>query len=208
MPSGISVPAAVVTVPDQLFLSHLPLLVRPCLNLARRGRAVIGLVGDSDSVHRFAAALLAFGLPEDAALLKGTPALPALPLPRVEDVAAAAALDGLPLFPTESECAAFVAGLPADGRLPGEPKDPQRSEIFRLFTLLADPVRTETLRLRFVSGISWNDARTALAGQILRATGEARRQFEAFSTEVEALDDLLIHGAARAAGRLPMRAVG
>lgn len=193
--------AAHLAAPDELRLSHLPGLIRPTLALARRGRAVIGLTGPDAAVRALAAALLAFGLPEDAALMRGVPG-GADPAGRADLPAEAVLLDALPLFPTEAEIRAFVDGLPDETGGVGEPKDPTRSRIFALAALVADPARLETLRLRFLGGISWTDARAALAGLILRATAEPGRHATLFAAEPEALDDLLTHGAARALGRL------
>lgn len=193
--------AAVLAAPESLRLDHLPTLIHPALALARRGRAVIGLAGSQDAVRALAAALLAFGLAEDAALLRGTPA-GARRLPVDELAARAAPLAALPLFPTAAEIQTFVAALPDEGGQPGEPKDPARSRIFALAELLADPGRIETLRLRFLCGISWDDARAALAALIAKATADAARQAPLFAAEAEALDDLLAHGAARARTRV------
>lgn len=197
--------AALIAAPDRLTLAHLPALIRPALTLARRGRAVIGIDGPADASRALASALLAFGLPEDAALLRGAPPSrqpDVQRLPLADVLERAAPLAALPLFPAKAEVEAFVAGLPDEGGGPGVPKDPARSMIFALAALVADPVRVETLRLRFLGGISWDDARAALAALILKATADAARHAPLFAAEADALDDLLAHGAARARGRM------
>jgi len=77
-------------------------------------------------------------------------------------------LNGLPDRPDPDQVRRAVDSLPINDRLPGQPKDPDTSPLFRLYADLADPVRTETMRLRFLSGISWEDARAALTALILR----------------------------------------
>lgn len=67
-----------------------------------------------------------------------------------------------------AEIAAQVARLPIDDRLPGEPKDPDTSPLFRLYAAFASPTKAETMRLRFHGGISWADARTDLTSLLLR----------------------------------------
>lgn len=207
---GISPPASAsaveVAVPAALDLSHLPRLIRPTVARSRRGRTLVALlppatpVPEPDALHRFTAALLAFGLAEDARVLAGPAGPQALRLP---DAAGqgddADLLAALPLFPEADAVRDFVAALDDDGRPAGLPKEPEGSVIFRLFTLLAEAPRIETLRLRFLSGISWDDARDALAGLILRTTGGAARHFDLYAAEPEALADLLAVGAIRAA---------
>ncbi|ACJ00360.1 tryptophan--tRNA ligase [Rhodospirillum centenum] len=206
---GISPPvtaaAVEVAVPGTLDLSHLPRLIHPAVARSRRGRTLVALLPDAPSLpehalHRFTAALLAFGLAEDARLRVGPADAPALRLPDGADGDDdAGLLAALPLFPEAGAVRAFVASLDDDGRPAGLPKDPDHSVIYRLYARLAEPPRTETLRLRFLSGISWEDAREALAGLILRLTGGAASPFGRYAAEPEALADLLAVGAPRAA---------
>lgn len=175
--SSRSAAPVLIRVSAQPRLSLLPTLRAAIARARREGGqvAVAAMPGAPEGAkHHVETALLALGLPADRLhagdlpFVSRTPAAPP---------AEAALLDGLALFPTADEVQGWVAKLPADGRQAGEPKDPDSSPIFHAYALLADPMRLETMRLRYHGGISWEDARMALVQIILRATAEpARRQ--------------------------------
>lgn len=160
-------------------LSLLPLLRAAIARSRKDGSAIAVAAGGDDpetARRRLETALLALGLPTER-LLNGP--MPAVSRTPPATPAAAALLEGLELFPTPEAVLAWVGELPADDRQAGEPKDPDSSPIFQAYALLADPMRVETMRLRFHGGISWDDARAALLHLVQRATTEpARRQAE------------------------------
>jgi len=90
-----------------------------------------------------------------------------------------------------------VGGLATDRRLPGEPKALDASPLFQIYAALAPAYQAETLRLRFLAGISWKDAKEALADQLLRELAEPRRRFAGLMAEPGRLDRILADGAAR-----------
>lgn len=176
--SAVTAPVLIrISAPPRLSL--LPTL-RAAIDRARRegGPIAVAVTGEAPegAKSHVETALLALGLPADR-LHRGD--LPAVSRTPAAPKAEVALLDGLALFPAADEVHAWAAALPIDGRQAGEPKDPDASPIFHAYALLADPMRVETMRLRYHGGISWEDARMALVQIVLRATKEpARRQAE------------------------------
>jgi len=107
----------------------------------------------------------------------------------------------IPLFAEPDAIRDLVARIRTDARVPGEPKDPETSAVFRLYAAFASPRQAETMRLRFHGGISWADAKEELAALLVRVLEEPRRRHRELSGDAALLDRVLEAGAARARER-------
>ncbi|MFM2043449.1 MAG: hypothetical protein RLY86_2025 [Pseudomonadota bacterium] len=176
----------------ELRLSLLPVL-RAVIERSRRTGAAVAVTVAADAPSalkpRAEAALLSLGLAAERLHRGPVPPICRSPGPVGGDAGLMALLGELPLFPTAEQVNSWVAMLPTDDRQNGVSKDPDTSPLFQVYALLADPMRTETLRLRFHGGISWEDAKGALVQLIVKLTAEAgRRQADLLAAETGAAD--------------------
>jgi tryptophanyl-tRNA synthetase len=133
-----------------------------------------------------------------------------LPEPYIlEDVAAVPGTDGkkmsktvgngIEMFAPEKALRRQIMGIVTDSKGVDEPKDPDDSTIYKLYSLFANPEERAALADAFrKGGLGYGDAKKALYEKVLAYFGparEKRRELEARPDEVE---DVLRDGAARA----------
>ena len=103
------------------------------------------------------------------------------------------------MFAPEKELRKQVMGIVTDSKGVAEPKDPDASTIFALYSLLANPEERAALAHAFRHGdIGYGDAKKALYEKILAYFGEARERRRALEADADAIEDVLRDGAARA----------
>ncbi len=79
------------------------------------------------------------------------------------------------------------------------PKDPDRDNVFALYSLLATPAESEALAARYrAGGLGYGDAKKLLIGQIDQRFGPAREKRRALEQEPQKVEAALKSGAERA----------
>ncbi|MBE9396628.1 tryptophan--tRNA ligase [Pontibacterium sp. N1Y112] len=68
----------------------------------------------------------------------------------------------IPLFCSSDELRKLVNQIKTDTRMPGEPKDPNDSTLFQLYSCFADDAEQQQMHEKFLNGIGWGDAKKEL----------------------------------------------
>jgi len=125
-----------------------------------------------------------------------------------ESVATLPGLDGrkmsksydntIPLFSSPKQLKDTIARIVTDSRLPGEPKDPDASHLFTLYSAFATPSQTQAFRAHLLGGLGWGEAKQQLFALLDSELGEARERYHQFMERPADLEDILQAGAAKA----------
>jgi tryptophanyl-tRNA synthetase len=125
-----------------------------------------------------------------------------------ESVATLPGLDGrkmsksydntIPLFSSPKQLKDAIARIVTDSRAPGEPKDPDNSHLFTLYSAFATPAQTEAFRGHLLGGLGWGDAKHQLFTLLDTELGEARERYYQLIERPADLEDILLAGAAKA----------
>lgn len=82
------------------------------------------------------------------------------------------------IFLPEKELKKVVMGIVTDSKGLDEPKNPESDNVFRIYKLLADNEKTETMRQNYLKGgFGYGHAKTALLELIIDKYAEQRRAF-------------------------------
>ncbi len=133
-----------------------------------------------------------------------------LPEPYIlEDVAVVPGSDGrkmsksygnaIEMFAPEKTLRKQVMGIVTDSKGVDEPKDPDTSTIFALYSLFANPEERAALEQAFrQGGTGYGDVKKALFEKVLAYFGEAREKRRALEADADTVEDVLRDGAKRA----------
>ena len=135
-----------------------------------------------------------------------------LPEARIEEnVATLPGLDGrkmsksynntIPLWLRPNELEKAILGIVTDSRAPGEPKDPEGSNIFALYQAFADAAETAAMRQAFADGIGWGEAKRTLYERIEAELAPLRERYDALVARPDRIEELLLAGAEKARAR-------
>jgi tryptophanyl-tRNA synthetase len=103
------------------------------------------------------------------------------------------------MFAPEKSLRKQVMGIVTDSKGVDEPKDPDKSTIFALYSLFANPEERAALAQEFRrGGTGYGDVKKALCEKILAYFGEARERRRALEADADTVEDVLRDGAARA----------
>jgi len=103
----------------------------------------------------------------------------------------------IPLFAPREQLKKLIFSIVTDSRAPGEPKDPDDSNVFQLYHAFASAAETEAMRQAFVGGIGWGEAKQALFERIDAEIAPLREKYEALMAKPAEIEAILRDGAAR-----------
>lgn len=103
----------------------------------------------------------------------------------------------IPLFCPEAELKKKVMSIVTDSTLPDEPKSLD-STVFTLYKLFADAEETAKMQARFLSGISWADAKRELFEKMNAYIAPMREKYNYYMENKDLIDQILVSGAAKA----------
>ena len=106
----------------------------------------------------------------------------------------------IPLFAPRETLRRSIASIVTDSRAPGEPKDPDSSNVFQLYQAFANPGETAAMRDAFAAGIGWGDAKQALFERIDLELAPLREKYEALLARPVEIEAILRDGAQRLRG--------
>jgi tryptophanyl-tRNA synthetase len=106
--------------------------------------------------------------------------------------------NAIPLFLPRDKLRKSVNSIVTDSSPPGAPKDPAASVVFKIYEQCAPREATEQLRQRYLEGISWGDAKTALFELLDQMVAGPRERYNALIAEPQRIDELLAIGRDRA----------
>ncbi len=132
-----------------------------------------------------------------------------LPEAQVEDhVAVLQGLDGrkmsksynntIPLFLPEKQLRKQINKIKTNLLEPGEPKDPDTSTVFQIWSAFASPEQTARMREEFAAGIAWGEAKKQLFELINEELTDARERYNALMADPGYIESVLQSGAERA----------
>ncbi|MEZ5570070.1 MAG: tryptophan--tRNA ligase [Halioglobus sp.] len=133
----------------------------------------------------------------------------ALPEAVVEDdVAVLNGLDGrkmsksykntIPLFQSEKQLRKSINRIKTNLLEPGEPKDPDDSTVFQIWSAFAPPEETARMREAFLEGIAWGEAKKQLFELINGQLADARDNYQRLMNDPGHIENVLRSGALRA----------
>lgn len=100
----------------------------------------------------------------------------------------------IPLFLERDALRKKIMKIKTDSLPPETPKDPDQSLIFALYKSFALPAETDQLRLRYVEGISWGEAKEVLFLKLDEALSEPRRIYNEWIGDRGRIDSVLKQG--------------
>jgi len=125
-----------------------------------------------------------------------------------ENVATLPGLDGrkmsksynntIPLWLPEQDLRKALLGIVTDSLTPGEPKNPDDSNIFAIYQAFASADETAAMRRAFADGIGWGDAKQKLFERINAELAPLREKYEALIAKPGEIEDALLAGASKA----------
>ncbi len=104
----------------------------------------------------------------------------------------------IPLFAPESKLRKLIMKIKTNGKLPGEPKDPDDSVLFDIYRQLASPQESETMREYYREGIGWGDAKQYVFEHINRLLEQPRAHYADLIAQPQRMEEILQQGAEKA----------
>ncbi|MEH6625808.1 MAG: tryptophan--tRNA ligase [Motiliproteus sp.] len=104
----------------------------------------------------------------------------------------------IPLFCGADELRKLINQIHTDLRKPGEPKDPDTSTLFELYSLFASEEETAAFRVKFYEGIAWGDAKKELFEYLNHYLSGPRQRYGELMDDLGSLEQLLLKGAEKA----------
>jgi tryptophanyl-tRNA synthetase len=103
------------------------------------------------------------------------------------------------IFLPEKQLRQSVMAIQTDSTPLKAPKDPDQCIVFKLYSLLADSEQIATMRSKYLKGgYGYGDAKQAFFELILKQFTQARRHFDEYMHDLDALENLLATGEAKA----------
>lgn len=106
--------------------------------------------------------------------------------------------NAIPLFDTEKKLRKSINKIKTNLLEPGEPKNPDDSTVFQLWSAFASAEETERMRDEFVNGIAWGEAKKQLFELINGELAEARTRYKELMDDPAHIEAVLQKGARRA----------
>ncbi|HVT33557.1 MAG TPA: tryptophan--tRNA ligase [Rhodanobacteraceae bacterium] len=107
----------------------------------------------------------------------------------------------IPLWLPAVELKKALLGIKTDSLAPGEPKDPDTSNIFSIYQAFASADETAAMRRAFADGIAWGEAKQKLFERIDAELAPARERYDALVVRPQEIEDRLLDGARKARER-------
>lgn len=104
----------------------------------------------------------------------------------------------IPLWLPERELRKSILGIVTNSQAPGEPKNPDDSNIFAIYQAFASAEETAAMRRAFAEGIGWGDAKQKLFERINVELAPMRERYETLIAKPGDIEDALLAGARRA----------
>ena len=87
--------------------------------------------------------------------------------------------------------------IPTDSTPPETPKDPEQSNVFKLYQTLANPNQLNEQREKYQNGISWGEAKQELYELINKDLAPARERYADLMNNKKIIREILREGAER-----------
>ncbi len=104
----------------------------------------------------------------------------------------------IPLFDTEKKLRKAVNKIVTNSLEPGEPKDPDSSTLFEIYSAFANADEIASIRQAYADGIAWGEMKGVLFEKINAELAEPREKYAEIMANPSVIEDALQHGAERA----------
>jgi tryptophanyl-tRNA synthetase len=105
----------------------------------------------------------------------------------------------IPLFIEAKARQKLIMKIVTDSKLPADPKDPDTSTIFQLYSYFAPEADVAAMRAAFLAGgMGYGDAKKLLAAAVEEALAEPSRIYNDYMADLPKLDAILAEGAEKA----------
>ncbi len=104
----------------------------------------------------------------------------------------------IPLFAEEKQLRKHIMKIKTNSLEPGEPKDPDDSSLFAIYSAFATPDEIAGMRSQYESGIAWGEAKQLLFEYINDHLTPARDEYRRLMAEPGHVENVLKQGAERA----------
>ena len=104
----------------------------------------------------------------------------------------------IPLWLPEKDLRKAILGIITNSQTPGEPKNPDESNLFAIYQAFASADETTAMRRAFVGGISWGDAKQKVFERVNTELAPLRARYEALIAKPGHIEDALQAGAKKA----------
>jgi|KBSMisStandDraft_5_1062788.scaffolds.fasta_scaffold72713_4 tryptophanyl-tRNA synthetase len=107
----------------------------------------------------------------------------------------------IPLWLSANDLKKAILGIVTDSRAPGEPKDPDTSNLFAIYQAFASADETTAMRRAFADGIAWGEAKQKLFERIDAELAPQRARYDALIARPADIEEQLHAGAQKARER-------
>jgi hypothetical protein len=104
----------------------------------------------------------------------------------------------IPLFLPEKQLRKAIMKIKTNSLEPGEPKDPDDSALFSIYSAFASPAESAAMRQRYAEGLGWGEAKQILFERINDEIGGMRAEYERLITNPGEVESILCGGAIKA----------
>lgn len=104
----------------------------------------------------------------------------------------------IPLFCSSDKLRKLINQIHTDLREPGEPKDPDSSTIYELYSMFATAEETDAFRTKFYEGVAWGDAKQELFEYLDNYLSGPREIYNGHMNNLGELETILQQGAEKA----------
>jgi tryptophanyl-tRNA synthetase len=107
----------------------------------------------------------------------------------------------IPLWLPANELKKAILGIKTDSLAPGEPKNPDDSNLFAIYQAFASTEETSQMRRAFAEGIAWGEAKQKLFERVDAELAPQRERYDALIAKPADIEEHLHAGAAKARER-------
>jgi tryptophanyl-tRNA synthetase len=104
----------------------------------------------------------------------------------------------IPLWLPEKPLRKAIMRIVTNSLEPGEPKDPEDSALFAIYSAFASPDQREYMRRAYREGIAWGQAKQETFELINDELSPSRERYEALMAEPDRIEQTLVEGARKA----------
>ncbi|MHB8448302.1 MAG: tryptophan--tRNA ligase [Rudaea sp.] len=104
----------------------------------------------------------------------------------------------IPLWLPEKELRKAILGIVTNSQAPGEPKNPDESNLFAIYQAFANADETAAMRRAYADGIGWGDAKQKVFERVNAELAPMREKYDALIARPEEIEETLQVGALRA----------
>jgi tryptophanyl-tRNA synthetase len=106
--------------------------------------------------------------------------------------------NSIPLWLPQKKLRKAIMKIVTNSLEPGQPKDPDDSVLFTIYSAFATRAQRDELRQAYLDGIAWGEAKQAVFELINSELDEPRKRYEELIAEPEKIEAILLDGASKA----------